>query len=204
MADWYYAKDGERKGPVSSSQLRQMAQSGELLPTDMVFKEGGSQWIPASSINNLFAGPNAVRADPGASGGMRRGGREPDDDLGYDDEGRYDEPPARGLAKSGGNFFLDLLLFKWMAGPWIIIALYYLGVIVYTCYTLYGAGQLLYYVGVKGDSLKAVFYMLMTIPLAIVVGRVYAELLILLFRFFGDTHGLYERFKDFKDTLGKQ
>jgi hypothetical protein len=43
MADWYYAKDGERHGPVSPAELKKMAASGELEPTDQVFQEGGSQ-----------------------------------------------------------------------------------------------------------------------------------------------------------------
>ena len=44
MADWYYTQNGEQRGPVSPAQLKQLAQSGQLQPTDLVFKEGGKEW----------------------------------------------------------------------------------------------------------------------------------------------------------------
>jgi hypothetical protein len=54
MSDWYYAQDGQQKGPIASSALRQLAQSGALRPGDMVWREGMSQWATANSIPNLF------------------------------------------------------------------------------------------------------------------------------------------------------
>ena len=36
MADWYYTQNGEQRGPVSSAQLRQLAQAGaKLVATDV-------------------------------------------------------------------------------------------------------------------------------------------------------------------------
>jgi hypothetical protein len=53
--EWYYTKDGKnRVGPVSSSDLQALARSGELGPTDLVWKEGMAQWTPASLIKDLF------------------------------------------------------------------------------------------------------------------------------------------------------
>lgn len=66
MADWYYAKNGQQRGPVSPSQLKQLAATGELLATDMVIKEGGTSWVAASTIPGLFGSSAAV--SPTSSG----------------------------------------------------------------------------------------------------------------------------------------
>jgi hypothetical protein len=64
MADvWYYAQKGQQAGPVSSSQLQELAHSGKLLATDLVWKEGLPQWIQATSIKGLFPQPEAPTAE---------------------------------------------------------------------------------------------------------------------------------------------
>ncbi|MCS7020564.1 MAG: DUF4339 domain-containing protein [Gemmataceae bacterium] len=52
---WYYAHKGVQAGPVSSTELKKLADDGQLLPTDLVWKEGMSEWVPASKIRNLFS-----------------------------------------------------------------------------------------------------------------------------------------------------
>ena len=52
--EWHYAKDGETHGPVTSQQLKKLATSGELQPTDLVWTEGNDEWKPASGIKGLF------------------------------------------------------------------------------------------------------------------------------------------------------
>lgn len=56
---WYYAQDGQRLGPVSSRQLKQLAVGGRLRPTDLVWKAGMSDWAPAVKLKGLFP-----QADP--------------------------------------------------------------------------------------------------------------------------------------------
>ena len=51
--EWHYAKNGEQLGPVSSSQLRRMAENGELQPSDLIWREGLAAWIPASKLAGL-------------------------------------------------------------------------------------------------------------------------------------------------------
>jgi len=63
MADWHYTKDGQQHGPVNSGEMRRLAAAGELLPTDLVWKEGMAQWAPASQLKGLF-GPAAAPAAP--------------------------------------------------------------------------------------------------------------------------------------------
>src|SRR5436305_15283172 len=77
MADWWYAKDGQQRGPVTSSDLARMAQSGELKPEDLVFGGDAKDWIPASKIKGLFpaggGGSRAVAAAPARMGGEDQG-----------------------------------------------------------------------------------------------------------------------------------
>lgn len=52
---WHYLKDGVQHGPISHQELKAMADSGELLPTDQVWKESLKDWVPASRVKGLFA-----------------------------------------------------------------------------------------------------------------------------------------------------
>jgi hypothetical protein len=60
--NWYLLRDGQRYGPLSSTQLKQMADASQILPTDMLWKEGTTQWIAAKSCKGLFP-QQAVGAD---------------------------------------------------------------------------------------------------------------------------------------------
>jgi hypothetical protein len=55
-SSWYYYRANQKCGPFSSSQLKQLADSGMLLPNDLVHKEGSSGWIQAGSVKGLFPG----------------------------------------------------------------------------------------------------------------------------------------------------
>jgi len=52
--EWYYAKDGQQRGPVAVQQLSEWAASGRLLPSDLVWREGLSDWTHAGEIEALF------------------------------------------------------------------------------------------------------------------------------------------------------
>lgn len=55
MSDqWYYSKDRtDRKGPVSTDELKAMLANGELAPADLIWKEGLPDWAPLSSHTEL-------------------------------------------------------------------------------------------------------------------------------------------------------
>jgi len=53
-SQWLYSRDGTEHGPVSSSELMELAKNGQLLPTDFLWKEGMAEWKPASSFPKLF------------------------------------------------------------------------------------------------------------------------------------------------------
>lgn len=61
-SQWYYVINGERKGPVGSQELLELANSGELLPEHFVWKEGQKDWKPASRVRGLFT--EAEEASP--------------------------------------------------------------------------------------------------------------------------------------------
>jgi hypothetical protein len=52
--EWYYTRDGKQGGPVSSSQLRELAASGQLMPTDTVWMHGMATWKEAQAVKGLF------------------------------------------------------------------------------------------------------------------------------------------------------
>jgi|SRR5579871_630199 len=52
--DWYYGIGGAQHGPVSFPQLQQMARTGQLGPTALVWAEGMPNWIPAGRLPALF------------------------------------------------------------------------------------------------------------------------------------------------------
>lgn len=53
--EYYIARGGKNKqGPYSSKQLKELAGSGRLMPTDLVWKEGFPKWVEANQIKGLF------------------------------------------------------------------------------------------------------------------------------------------------------
>ncbi len=51
--DWYYAKNGAQSGPVSTEELRAKMAAGEIRGSEMVWREGMSEWKPASTVAEL-------------------------------------------------------------------------------------------------------------------------------------------------------
>lgn len=79
---WHYVKDGTEKfGPISESELRALAAGGGVLPTDLVWTEGMTDWVPYASAPGLSGGgvhaaaasPTATAAHPLGGHGMRGG-----------------------------------------------------------------------------------------------------------------------------------
>jgi hypothetical protein len=62
---WFLARDKQRMGPYSSAQLKQFADAGNIVPADMILKEGRQKWVTAGSVKGLFkaAPPPAAAPD---------------------------------------------------------------------------------------------------------------------------------------------
>jgi hypothetical protein len=54
--EWYVTLNGQQTGPLGAEQLKQMAASGQLQPTDMIWKQGMQNWVPAKSLKGLSFG----------------------------------------------------------------------------------------------------------------------------------------------------
>jgi hypothetical protein len=68
--EWYYTKQKKQRGPVSEEDLRELAASGELAPTDKVWKKGMEKWVAADTIKGLFGGGSGDR--PAAKSGTTK------------------------------------------------------------------------------------------------------------------------------------
>lgn len=53
--EWYVGSNGQQSGPFTLHQLRQMAASGQLSKTDLIWKEGLAHWVPCSAVKGLFS-----------------------------------------------------------------------------------------------------------------------------------------------------
>lgn len=62
---WIVTRDGKQcHGPFSDAQLKDLASSSRLLPSDMLWQEGSTQWVPADSIDGLFSRERVVAELP--------------------------------------------------------------------------------------------------------------------------------------------
>lgn len=61
---WHYSTDGSQHGPISSAELKELARRGALGPTDLVWKAGMDNWIPASKVRGLFPEPKEPAPSP--------------------------------------------------------------------------------------------------------------------------------------------
>lgn len=65
---WYVSRDGKQSGPMTLEQLQAGAASGNVRPTDFVWKEGMAGWVGAQEIAGLFpTSASASMANPYSS-----------------------------------------------------------------------------------------------------------------------------------------
>ena len=60
---FYIQVKGKVSSPLSGSDLMSLAQSGKLLPTDMVRQDGSDKWVQANRIRNLAFGSPQVKVE---------------------------------------------------------------------------------------------------------------------------------------------
>lgn len=73
---WYYASEGEQRGPVNETDLREMVASGELQAENLVWRDGMGDWLPLGKVPELStaitpaetAGPAPVSEPPATPG----------------------------------------------------------------------------------------------------------------------------------------
>lgn len=63
---WYYQKSETKRrfGPLTDQELKQCAQSGQLLPDDLLWRAGMPKALPARSLKGLFSDPKKTTRAP--------------------------------------------------------------------------------------------------------------------------------------------
>lgn len=93
-AEWYYTTNKQQMGPVTWDELRELAESGILKSTDMVWSEGMPEWVKAINQKGLFSDDDGIEADttPKKKGeakpppGRRKRRKDEDDEDDDEDE----------------------------------------------------------------------------------------------------------------------
>jgi len=63
-SEWFYQTMGKQVGPISSAQLRDLAQCRTILPDTLVKKAPGGEWVLADRVRGLFATPGLPPPSP--------------------------------------------------------------------------------------------------------------------------------------------
>ena len=58
--EWWYSLQGERKGPVSSKELRALIEDGILNSRHLVWKQGLENWLPIAEVDELSDALSAI------------------------------------------------------------------------------------------------------------------------------------------------
>ncbi len=53
MAQWHCSIKGAKYGPISEEELKQWIREGRLGTLDLVWREGMSEWMPATNVSEL-------------------------------------------------------------------------------------------------------------------------------------------------------
>lgn len=65
--EWYYVDlQGEKQGPIRTSQLVSMAKKGEITPESYV-RKGTGKWVRARKVQNLFRSSSEAASDSGSA-----------------------------------------------------------------------------------------------------------------------------------------
>jgi hypothetical protein len=63
MPNYYLHRDGQNHGPYSDDQMKEFVTSGQVTQSELICPEGGSDWVPASTLL-VTSGPRLMTAAP--------------------------------------------------------------------------------------------------------------------------------------------
>lgn len=66
--DWYYAKSGNKLGPVSASDIQMWLSSGRLKTSDLVWHESFDNWIPAGDLPQFASAAQSAGSQTNVGG----------------------------------------------------------------------------------------------------------------------------------------
>lgn len=64
---WYYAIDGEKRGPVDEDKLRRLINEGDLGLNELVWSSGMEEWRPVSEVNEIHPSPPPLPEEDSSS-----------------------------------------------------------------------------------------------------------------------------------------
>lgn len=97
-SEWYVGRNGQKSGPFSTEQLKEMAAAGRLVSSDLLWKQGLETWVPITKVKGLLpvegggtlppldrSTSGGIAGDAGIRGAAAAGayGSGPDDDNPY-------------------------------------------------------------------------------------------------------------------------
>lgn len=114
---WYFSgPGGEKCGPVTAPQLRQLAREGKITSETLLWKEGLADWVPASRIKGLEATAPRTPGSPPPS----PAGASSTTQVIYVQQSPSVAPPGKAMARAAGWMgFIGFLLFP----PLVIVGL---------------------------------------------------------------------------------
>jgi hypothetical protein len=68
---WFYFRDGTAHGPFSPGEMRELARSGTLLASDLLWRPGMDRQRPAGQSTSLWADEESARGGDGVLPGPR-------------------------------------------------------------------------------------------------------------------------------------
>lgn len=97
MEQWYYSESGTQRGPVGAAEIRTLLENGKLPSATLVWTDGMTRWLPASSLPGFQLSPYAPPTSETATD---------IDWSGWEPSGSQQRPWVRYWARTG-----DLALF---------------------------------------------------------------------------------------------
>ena len=52
--EWFYSRRGTRSGPMTAEQVKSLAASGQICPSDLLWRPGFTAWVRAGRFKGLF------------------------------------------------------------------------------------------------------------------------------------------------------
>jgi hypothetical protein len=77
---WFYARDGQKYGPITGKRLKELALIGVVRRNDLIWSPGYSVWRPAKKFRGLLPKMDATTFNPAMSLFWRPGDLDNDDD----------------------------------------------------------------------------------------------------------------------------
>ena len=129
MSDqWYDTQGGKNKGPVSTEELKELARSGHVQASDMVWKEGMAEWAPAGKYLKGLVTDTRTRSAPQLT---PQGGQVTTPEA----PAASSTSPKWSLRRGSHGILeksdlVDFLTFRKMIAPLVIQVFFWIGVLV--------------------------------------------------------------------------